>query len=105
MLRLGLLFAISWVMGLTAPLISVLDKAFSGRDLILLGGRLFLVGKATHDLAQILVLDIVFSLDSVITAVGMSQHVWVMVVAMVVDPNRSETRSQYELLDQEHRLV
>ena len=129
MLRLGLLFAISWVMGLTAPLISVLDKAFSGRDLILLGGGLFLVGKATHEmydklevahesrarpsgtaafwliLAQILVLDIVFSLDSVITAVGMSQHVWVMVVAMVVDPNRSEIRSQYELLDQEHRLV
>ncbi len=107
-LRLALLFAISWVMGLTAPLFSVLDKAFSGRDLILLGGGLFLVGKATHEihdklevahegrsrssgasafwliLAQILVLDVVFSLDSVITAVGMAQHVPVMVVAMVI---------------------
>ena len=106
--RLALLFAISWVMGLTAPLFSVLDKAFSGRDLILLGGGLFLVGKATHEihaklevaheersrssgasafwliLAQILVLDVVFSLDSVITAVGMAQHVPVMVVAMVI---------------------
>ena len=107
-LRLALLFAISWVMGLTAPLFSVLDKAFSGRDLILLGGGLFLVAKATHEihdklevaheqrarssgaaafgliLAQILVLDVVFSLDSVITAVGMAQHVPVMVVAMVI---------------------
>ncbi len=107
-MRLGLLFAISWVMGLTAPLFSVLEKSFSGRDLILLGGGLFLIFKATHEihaklevsredgaaasgtasfaviLAQILALDIVFSLDSVITAVGMAQHIWVMVVAMVV---------------------
>ena len=107
-LRLALLFAISWVMGLTAPLFSVLDKAFSGRDLILLGGGLFLVAKATHEihdklevahedrspstgaaafwliLAQILALDVVFSLDSVITAVGMARHVPVMVVAMVI---------------------
>ncbi len=107
-LRLALLFAISWVMGLTAPLFSLLDKAFSGRDLILLIGGLFLVGKATHEihdklevahqenarsagasafwliLAQILVLDVVFSLDSVITAVGMAQHVSVMVVAMLI---------------------
>ena len=95
-------------MGLTAPLFDVLGRAFSGRDLILLGGGLFLVGKATHEihdklevahearprssgaaafgiiLAQILVLDVVFSLDSVITAVGMAQHIPVMVVAMVV---------------------
>ena len=107
-LRLALLFAISWVMGLTAPLFSVMDKAFSGRDLILLGGGLFLVGKATHEihnklevahegrsrasgasafwliLAQILVIDVVFSLDSVITAVGMAKHVPVMVVAMLI---------------------
>jgi predicted tellurium resistance membrane protein TerC len=108
-LRLGLLFAISWVMGLTAPFFSVLGKAFSGRDVILLGGGLFLVAKATHEihdkleaaheegaskssgnaafwfiLAQILVLDVVFSLDSVITAVGMAQHVPVMVAAMVI---------------------
>jgi predicted tellurium resistance membrane protein TerC len=107
--RLGLLFAISWVMGLTAPLFEVLGKSFSGRDLILLGGGLFLVAKATHEihdkletshgveiqggragaafgliLAQIVALDIVFSLDSVITAVGMADHIFVMVIAMVV---------------------
>jgi predicted tellurium resistance membrane protein TerC len=106
--RLGLLFAIAWVMGLTEPLFAVLGHVFSGRDLILLGGGLFLVGKATHEMhdklevahvertgtggaaafgmviAQILVLDIVFSLDSVITAVGMAKHVPIMVVAMVV---------------------
>jgi predicted tellurium resistance membrane protein TerC len=106
-MRLGLLFAITWVMGLTEPLFEVLGKPFSGRDLILLGGGLFLVGKATHEihdklegghddrkisgasqfgliLVQILLLDIVFSLDSVITAVGMAQHIAVMVVAMVI---------------------
>ncbi len=107
-LRLALLFAISWVMGLTAPLFSVMGKAFSGRDLILLVGGLFLVGKATHEIhgkldvahversrasggasfgliiVQVLALDVVFSLDSVITAVGMAQHVAIMVVAMVI---------------------
>jgi predicted tellurium resistance membrane protein TerC len=108
LLRLGLLFAITWVMGLTTPLFSVFAKEFSGRDLILLAGGLFLLVKATREihenlevaheahqapsgragfgmvLVQILLLDIVFSLDSVITAVGMAQHIWVMVVAMVV---------------------
>ena len=107
-LRIVLLLAISWVMGLTAPLFTVFDNSFSGRDLILLSGGIFLVGKATHEiydklevaheerarpagaaafwliLVQILVLDVVFSLDSVITAVGMAQHVPVMVVAMVI---------------------
>jgi predicted tellurium resistance membrane protein TerC len=107
-LRLGLLFAITWVMGLTEPLLSILGKGFSGRDLILLGGGLFLIVKATREihenlevvhherkapsgsgafgiiLVQILALDIVFSLDSVITAVGMAQHISVMVVAMVI---------------------
>jgi predicted tellurium resistance membrane protein TerC len=106
-MRIGLLFAISWVMGLTEPLFELFDKKFSGRDLILLGGGLFLVGKSAHEmhdklevshageqaasgasrgliLVQVIVLDIVFSLDSVITAVGMAQHVFVMVVAMVV---------------------
>ena len=107
-LRLALLFAITWVMGLTAPLLAILGKGFTGRDLILLGGGLFLIAKATREihenlevvheqhkapsgraafgivLAQILLLDIVFSLDSVITAVGMAQHISVMVVAMVV---------------------
>jgi predicted tellurium resistance membrane protein TerC len=107
--RLGLLFALSWVMGLTEPLFGLFGKTFSGRDLILLGGGLFLVAKATHEiydklevvheeatagaggarafgliLAQILALDVVFSLDSVITAVGMAQHVIVMIIAMVV---------------------
>jgi predicted tellurium resistance membrane protein TerC len=107
-LRLALLFALSWVMGLTAPLFSLLGRGFSGRDLILLGGGLFLVAKSTHEiydklevaheaptarsgsgtfwliLAQILALDVVFSLDSVITAVGMAQHVAVMMLAMVI---------------------
>jgi predicted tellurium resistance membrane protein TerC len=106
--RLGLLFALSWVMGLTAPLFSVAGRAISGRDLILLSGGLFLLAKSTHEiyvklegpeeahaggrgasafgwiLVQILALDIVFSLDSVITAVGMAQHLVVMVIAMVV---------------------
>jgi predicted tellurium resistance membrane protein TerC len=105
--RLGLLFAISWVMGLTAPLFDVFGKSFSGRDLILLFGGLFLIAKATHEvydkleadeevaggrakasfwmaLAQIALLDMVFSLDSVITAVGMAQHLSIMVVAMVI---------------------
>src|SRR6187431_473711 len=107
-MRLGLLFTLSWVMGLTAPWFTLFGKGFSGRDLILLGGGLFLIAKATHEiydklevaheaeataggthrfgliLAQILALDIVFSLDSVITAVGMAQHVSIMVIAMVV---------------------
>jgi len=106
------LFAISWLMGLTATWFTVLGEAISGRDIILLAGGLFLVAKATHEmhskleggedtpaapgeapkakvntglvLAQILALDIVFSLDSVITAVGMASQVWVMVVAMVI---------------------
>ncbi|HET9449792.1 MAG TPA: TerC family protein [Aggregicoccus sp.] len=108
-IRIGLLFALSWLMGLTAPLFTVLGNELSGRDLILLGGGLFLVAKAVHEmhaklegpeegdtggvpkaaavgavLAQILALDIVFSLDSVITAVGMASQLWVMVTAMVI---------------------
>jgi predicted tellurium resistance membrane protein TerC len=109
-IRVGLLLAISWIMGLTAPLFSlpVLEQTLSGRDLILLGGGFFLIAKATWEiydkleaehpaetargtrgrllwvLAQILLLDIVFSLDSVITAVGMANHIPVMVVAMVL---------------------
>jgi predicted tellurium resistance membrane protein TerC len=109
-LRLGLVFSISWVMGLTKPLFEVFGREISGRDLILLGGGLFLIAKATFEmhhkiegdpqadikdtarkhatfasiLVQILLLDIVFSLDSVITAVGMAQHVWIMVTAMMV---------------------
>ena len=106
--RLGLLFAISALMGLTASLFTVVGQGISGRDLILATGGLFLIGKATfeiHDkleasheahgpnggkasfgwtIVQIALLDIVFSLDSVITAVGMAKHVEVMVAAMVV---------------------
>ena len=108
--RLALLLGITWVMGLTRPLFHVAGQGFSGRDLILLAGGLFLLAKATfeiHDklevkheaelggagtarasfwmvIVQIGVLDIVFSLDSVITAVGMAQHLAVMVAAMVL---------------------
>jgi len=107
-IRIGLLFAISWMMGLTRPFVSVLGRGVSGRDLILLGGGLFLIFKATWEiydkleaahvervgskgrgafiavLAQILLLDIVFSLDSVITAVGMANDLTIMVTAMVL---------------------
>jgi predicted tellurium resistance membrane protein TerC len=105
--RLALLFAIAWIIGLTAPLFSVFDHTFSWRDLILIGGGLFLIGKATHEIhqklegasehvapsaaatfggviAQIMLLDIVFSLDSIITAVGMVDERWVMVTAIVI---------------------
>jgi predicted tellurium resistance membrane protein TerC len=107
-IRIGLLFAISWMMSLTRPFFAVLGHAVSGRDLILLGGGLFLIFKATWEiyekveaehasegkgdgrasfmavLLQILVLDIVFSLDSVITAVGMAEHLSIMVTAMII---------------------
>jgi predicted tellurium resistance membrane protein TerC len=115
-MRIGLLLTLSWIMGLTKPLLHVAGYAFSGRDLVLLGGGLFLMAKATHELygrlelggddaddgakdgagthgnyagfastlVQILLLDIVFSLDSVITAVGMAQAVIIMITAMVV---------------------
>ena len=106
--RLGLLLAISWMMRLTEPLFAILGKGFSGRDLILLVGGAFLVGKATYEIhdkleahdphaieqkktnaflmviLQIMLLDIVFSLDSVITAVGMAPAVSIMVVAMFI---------------------
>jgi len=105
-MRIGLLLAISWVIGLTQPLFELV-RPFSGRDLILLGGGLVLIGKATWEIydklevlheersagtrgafvlviGQILAMDLVFSLDSVITAVGMANEIWVMVTAMVV---------------------
>jgi len=107
LMRILLLFAISWVIGLTQPLFSAIGKAFSGRDLVLLLGGLFLIAKATweiHDklegeehgpdgepaasfaaiLTQIVVLDVVFSLDSVITAVGMAKHIEIMIAAVVI---------------------
>ncbi len=109
--RLGLLFTIAWIIGLTQPLFTVLGQDFSWRDLILIGGGLFLIGKATHEIhqkiegagqdaeatglaraatsftgviLQIMVLDIVFSLDSIITAVGMVDERWVMATAILV---------------------
>jgi predicted tellurium resistance membrane protein TerC len=106
--RLALLFSLAWVMGLTEPWFSVFGEAISGRDLILIGGGLFLLAKATHEihnslegveggedravvvpnlimvLVQIAILDIVFSLDSVITAVGLADHVSVMAIAIVI---------------------
>ncbi len=106
-MRIILLFSLSWVIGLTSPLFSVLGQEISGRDLILILGGLFLLYKATseiHDklegeeghasakvapsfaavIAQILVLDAVFSLDSVITAVGMVDDIAIMIVAVII---------------------
>jgi predicted tellurium resistance membrane protein TerC len=105
--RIVLLFSLSWVIGLTAPLFAVFGHPVSGRDLVMIVGGLFLIAKATHEvhekleghtggkservapsyaavLVQILLLDIVFSLDSVITAVGMVSQIGVMVVAVVL---------------------
>jgi len=107
-MRILLLVSLSWIMGLTAPLFSIplMGREVSGRDLVLIVGGLFLVAKSTHEihdkleghegeksarvaasyasvLVQIMALDIVFSLDSVITAVGMVQHVSVMIAAVV----------------------
>lgn len=106
-IRIALLFAVTWVMGLTRPWIELFGFELSGRDAILLAGGLFLVGKATYEiherlegpghaakgavpasfgfvLVQIVLLDAVFSLDSVITAVGMAREIWVMATAVVV---------------------
>lgn len=106
-IRVLLLLSLSWVIGLTAPLFTVFDHSFSGRDLILIAGGLFLLGKATfeiHDslegeeghaskrvkagfvsvIIQIIILDAVFSLDSVITAIGMVDQVELMISAVVV---------------------
>ena len=105
--RILLLFFLAWILGLVEPLFSVFGHLFSGRDLILAGGGLFLLWKATHEihnnlegeeerarerpattfgavLVQIAILDIVFSLDSVITAVGMADDLPVMVIAIVL---------------------
>jgi len=108
LMRIGLLLSLSWVMRLVDPLFGLFGHSFSGKDLILLGGGLFLMGKATFEIherlegpehgpslgggtasfgsiiVQIMLLDIVFSLDSVITAVGMAQEIWVMIAAVVL---------------------
>jgi predicted tellurium resistance membrane protein TerC len=106
-MRILLLLSITWVMGLTQPLFGIFGRDISGRDLILLVGGLFLIAKSTHEihdklegaeghgsakaaasfgavLVQIALLDIVFSLDSVITAVGMADHVNVMILAVMI---------------------
>ncbi len=107
LMRIALLFSLAWVIRLTAPLFSVFGEEISGRDLILIGGGLFLLAKSTHEIhdklegqegrsaakvaasfagviVQIMLLDIVFSLDSVITAVGMAEDLWVMITAVVI---------------------
>lgn len=105
--RVALLITLSWLIGLTEPVFEAFGHGFSWRDLILLAGGLFLLYKATHEIhngiegeedasgnivhaafgatvAQIIVIDIVFSIDSIITAIGMADHVPVMIVAVVI---------------------
>jgi predicted tellurium resistance membrane protein TerC len=105
--RIALLLSITWVMGLTSGLFTLLGEVISGRDLILIGGGLFLLAKSTHEIhnslegaeetrknsskgsfiftmLQIAVIDIVFSLDSVITAVGLAKDVVVMILAIMI---------------------
>jgi predicted tellurium resistance membrane protein TerC len=106
-MRIGLLFLLSWMVGLTATLFTVLGQEISGRDLIMIGGGLFLIWKSTGEihqllegesgktssavraafsavLIQIILIDIVFSLDSIITAVGMVDEIQVMIAAVIV---------------------
>jgi predicted tellurium resistance membrane protein TerC len=106
LMRVGLLFSLAWISRLTEPIFTI-GRDISGRDLILIGGGLFLLGKSTFEIhenlegeeehasgkavasfasviAQIMLLDIVFSLDSVITAIGMVEQLWVMITAVIV---------------------
>ena len=106
--RILLLSVLVWLIGLTQPVITVRSLALSWRDIILIGGGLFLIGKATHEIhaeveaseqdhgaaprasafvwviAQIIVIDMVFSLDSIITAIGMAQDIEIMIAAVVI---------------------
>jgi predicted tellurium resistance membrane protein TerC len=105
--RILLLFSLSWIIGLTEPLFNVFEFEISGRDLVLIAGGLFLLWKSVHEIhqklegeeghaaakvaaafwsviVQIMLLDIVFSLDSVITAVGMVDHIEIMVAAVII---------------------
>ncbi|MBI4487324.1 MAG: TerC family protein [Acidobacteria bacterium] len=105
--RIALLFSLTWIMRLTAPLFSVFGQDISGRDIILISGGLFLLAKSTHEIhsklegeeehhvgrgaasfgsviVQVMLLDIVFSLDSVITAIGMVDEIAIMVAAVVL---------------------
>ena len=107
-LRIGLLFSISWIMGLTKDIFSIAELGISGRDIILILGGLFLIYKSVNEIhekmenaesplvvstkivtfrnivLQILLIDVVFSLDSVITAVGMTDHISIMIAAVVI---------------------
>jgi len=91
--RIALLSALTWLIGLSAPLFTVMDQAISWRDIILIAGGLFLIYKATHEIhdgiegggeAQIIAIDMVFSVDSIITAIGMAEHLEVMVAAVII---------------------
>jgi len=109
--RIILLFTLTWMMRLTAPLFTVLETGISGRDIILIGGGLFLIAKATHEIhaeiearddqsagedeavvgkaflsvvTQLALIDLVFSLDSIITAIGMAQEIEIMIAAVVI---------------------
>lgn len=107
MFRIGLLATLSWLIGMTAPVFTAFGQDVSWRDLILITGGLFLLYKSTHEIhrgiegeddlagskagmvfsavvAQIIVIDIVFSVDSIITAIGMAEHLTVMVLAVVI---------------------
>jgi predicted tellurium resistance membrane protein TerC len=108
--RIILLFALTWLMGLTKPLVTVFGNEISWRDIILIGGGFFLIAKATHEIhaeveardepveegvprayssffwvvVQLIVVDLVFSLDSIITAIGMAQDIEIMIAAVVI---------------------
>src|SRR5919112_3261753 len=105
--RIALLFSLAWIIRLTEPWFTIVGEEISGRDLILIGGGLFLIGKSVYEIhdklegeeghasgkaaasfasviVQIMLLDIVFSLDSVITAVGMVDELWVMIAAVMI---------------------
>jgi len=107
--RVMMLFGLTWLMGLTGPLFSLFGIGISWRDIILIGGGLFLIGKATHEIhreiegydeeapsstparasfaliiTQLVLIDLVFSLDSIITAIGMAEHIEVMIAAVVI---------------------
>jgi predicted tellurium resistance membrane protein TerC len=107
LMRIALLFSLSWIIGLTAPLVEIFGVGLSGRDLILIAGGLFLLAKSTHEIhqklegdegeasarvhasfvsviIQIILLDIVFSLDSVLTAIGMVSQIEIMIAAVVI---------------------
>ncbi|MBK6266625.1 TerC family protein [Marivirga sp. S37H4] len=108
LMRIALLFAITWLVGLTAPLFTVFDFSLTSRDLILMLGGLFLIYKSTTEIhqklegeeehegekkklstfkaviVQIILLDIVFSFDSILTAVGLVNNIWIMVIAVVI---------------------